>query len=310
MPKEVIHYLNCGHETDCKKSKIYVDCTVGGSGHATSILEKIIPNGMLIGIDQDIDAIDNANVVLKKYKQNIHLFRENFIHLPEIMNSLNISTVDGIFMDIGLSQHQLENSKRGFSFKRDEPLDMRMDIRNQTSAADIVNSLNEKELANIIFKFGEEPFSRQIARKIISARKTKRIESSLKLAQIVKSAIPTRIIAKKKTNPATRTFQALRIAVNNELSKLDFFLQNAVNLLNTGGRICILSFHSLEDRIVKNRLRQLERPCTCPPDFPMCVCNKKPTIRCLTKKPVIPDNVEIKANPMARSTKLRAAEKL
>ena len=168
MPKEVAHYLNC------QRGKIFVDCTIGGAGHCISILKKITHSGVLIGIDQDIDAIDNAKIVLNTYKNNTYLFRENFIYLSEIMNSLNISTVDGILMDIGLSQHQLENSKRGFSFKRDEPLDMRMDIRSSKTAADIINDTKEKELANIIFKFGEEPFSRQIAHKIIIERDKKK----------------------------------------------------------------------------------------------------------------------------------------
>lgn len=304
MPSEVIHYLNC------TPGKTYVDCTLGGSGHATAILKSILPGGVLVGIDQDADAIRNAATVLLPYRSNIHLIHDNFINLPEILSTLSIAAVDGILLDLGVSLHQIEASGRGFSFKADEPLDMRMNTASRTTAESLINTLEEKDLSQLFKAYGEEPRARQIARKIVRERQRGAIASSRQLARIVTGTIPKHRSGGKKIHPATRVFMALRIAVNRELECLESFMENAATLLQTGGRLCVLSFHSLEDRIVKHRLKSLEKGCSCPPDFPKCVCNKKPVVRSLTRKAVTPSAGEVAANPMARSAKLRAAEKI
>ncbi len=304
MLPQVLHYLNC------KQGKIYVDCTLGGSGHARAICEKIVPDGVLIGIDQDIDAIQNATKVLKQYDLSIHLFHENFVHLPELLRQLRIAAVDGILLDLGISLHQLESSGRGFSFNKEEPLDMRMNIEVSTKAEDLINSMEEKSLRNIFQEYGEERWAGQIARKIVKQRQRKAIRSSAELAQIICDAVPKQVSLSQKIHPATRVFMALRIAVNRELERLDLFMENVADLLNPKGRLCVLSFHSLEDRIVKHRIKALEKTCVCPPDFPKCICTKKKIVRSLTKKVVRPTKDEIEINPMARSSKLRAFEKI
>ena len=303
MPKEVAFYL------DCRPGKIYADCTLGGSGHARIILEKIIPGGVLIGIDQDKDAIRNAKKVLKSADVTVHLFNDNFINLPDILQHLKIAAVDGILLDLGISLHQLKASGKGFSFQKDEPLDMRMDITSKTTADDLINRLEEKELKKIFYKYGEERWAPQIAKKIVRKRARSAIRSSAHLAQIVCEAIPKPALS-QKIHPATRVFMALRIAVNRELEMLDLFMENVAAILNPKGRLCVLSFHSLEDRIVKHRIKALEKVCVCPPDFPKCICNQKRVLRSLTKKVVRPTENEIAKNPMARSTKLRAAERI
>lgn len=304
MLEEVLEYLNC------RPGKIYVDCTLGGCGHSRAILSRILPEGRLIGLDQDVDAIHNARERLKPFEASTCLFHANFIRLPELLAQLDISAVDGILLDLGLSLHQLEASGRGFSFLKDEPLDMRMDIRSSTRAGDIVNRLPEKELARLFWQYGEERMSRKIARKIISARQLAPITTSRQLADLICSVMPSASGAKHRIHPATRTFMALRIAVNQEIERLDAFMQTAADLLAPGGRLCVLSFHSLEDRIVKHSLKKMAAACTCPPDFPQCVCHKQPTMRVLTRKVVCPTAAEIRENKMARSTKLRAAEKI
>ena len=304
MPVETIEYLNC------TPGKIYVDCTLGGSGHAGRICKKIQPGGTLIGIDQDIDAINNAQAVLKQAGGVIHLVHDNFVHLPAILSRLDIQAADGILLDLGLSLHQIEASGRGFSFSRDEPLDMRMNIESDLRAEDIVNSENEAALTKIFKTYGEERRARQIARKIVSQRKRQRIRTSRQLSQTVLAAVPKENRRKAKIHPATRVFMALRIAVNKELVRLDSFLDFAVDCLNQGGRLCIISFHSLEDRRVKHKFREFEKGCTCPPKFPQCICGNKPAAKILTRKVVIPTREEIDNNPMARSAKLRVLEKL
>ncbi len=303
MLNEVVNYLNC------RPGNVYVDGTLGGCGHAKAICERIFPGGTFIGIDQDIDAISNAETVLKDYSSNIHLFHGNFISLPEFLTQLEIDRVDGILLDLGLSLHQLENSGRGFSFRKDEPLDMRMDIQTSDSAEQLVNKLAQAELQKLFKEYGEERWAKQIARNIVKIRRQKKIRTSKQLAQIIIDSIPRRAASKQKIHPATRVFMALRIAVNQELDRLEAFMEYAVDYLNPGGRLCVLSFHSLEDRIVKQRLKALEKGCTCPPQLPQCVCGQKPQIRILTKKVVRPTDEEVAANPMARSTRLRAAEK-
>jgi 16S rRNA (cytosine1402-N4)-methyltransferase len=304
MLPQVISYLNC------TPGRIYVDCTLGGSGHARAICEKIIPGGIFIGIDQDIDAVRNAKKVLTPLKLTIHLFHDNFIYLPELLQQLKIDAVDGILLDLGISLHQLESSGRGFSFNKDEPLDMRMNITSGITAEDLINSMEEKNLKKIFYNFGEERWAGQIAKRIVTQRQRKPIRSSKELAQIVCDAVPKKVSYKQKIHPATRTFMALRIAVNRELEMLDAFMKNVADLLNPNGRLCVLSFHSLEDRIVKHRMKALEKGCICPPGLPECVCNKKSLVRILTKKVVRPTKEEVANNPMARSAKLRAVEKI
>jgi 16S rRNA (cytosine1402-N4)-methyltransferase len=304
MPNEVAYYLNC------RPGKIFVDGTIGGCGHAGKICEKILPDGFLIGIDQDMDAIANAENVLGSYGPNIRLFHGNFIQLPDFLSQLKIAAVDGILLDLGVSRHQIENSGRGFSFRRDEPLDMRMDMQSGQTAESLINNLARQDLRNLFKDYGEERWAKQIAHKIVTVRKQKKIQTSKQLAQIVIDAIPGHALPKQKIHPATRVFMALRIAVNQELERLKTFMEQAADFLNPGGRLCVLSFHSLEDRIVKQQLKALEKGCSCPPQLPMCVCGQNPQVSILTKKVVRPTTEEVIANPMARSTRLRAAEKL
>ncbi len=304
MLPEVLYYLNCG------PGKIYVDCTLGGSGHARAICSKIIPGGVFIGIDQDIDAIRNAKTVLKPLNLTIHLFHDNFVYLPEFLQQLKINAVDGVLLDLGISLHQLESSGRGFSFNKDEPLDMRMNAESSTKAEDLINSMEEKSLRKIFYKYGEERWAGQIAKRIVKQRRRKAIKSSRELAQIVCDAVPKKVSFNQRIHPATRTFMALRIAVNREFEMLELFMENVNDLLNPKGRLCVLSFHSLEDRIVKHRIKALGKGCICPPGLPECVCNKKPMVNILTKKVVRPAENEIAVNPMARSVKLRAVEKI
>ncbi len=313
MLNEVISYLNC------RPGKIYVDCTLGGSGHSRAILEKIMPDGFLIGIDQDKDAIDNAKKALKPYASGTYFFHGNFIHLWDILSELNIRAVDGILLDLGLSLHQLESGGRGFSFRKDEPLDMRMNMMEAGSlkAEELVNSIDERSLVKIFREYGEERFAKRIARRIVKERMHTPIRSSGQLAQIVCDAVPfqhSKFKSRRSVHPATRVFMALRIAVNKELERLDLFMErigdNNVSILNPKGRLCAISFHSLEDRIVKHRMKALEKGCICPSGFPKCVCNRKKALRILTKKVRCPAEEEIAINPKARSAKLRAAEKI
>ena len=302
MPNEAVAFL------DCKPGKIIADCTLGGSGHSSAILEKI-PGGVLIGIDQDIAAIDHAKSVLNSTSAELRLFHGNFTDLAAYLSEMNLAGADGILMDLGLSLYQLEASGRGFSFQRDEPLDMRMNAESDDlSAEDIVNTAPEEELERIFREYGEERYARRIAKRIVIIRNQTRICSSLQLAHIVSDAVPKKGVA--RIHPATRTFMALRIAVNKELERLDAFMAQVSDLLNPGGRLCVISFHSLEDRIVKHGLKALAKNCICPSDFPICVCRHKANMRILTPKARKPSDAEISANSMARSAKLRAAEKI
>jgi len=304
MPAEVAYYLNC------KPGKVYVDCTLGGCGHAVEICRKIVPDGLLIGIDQDMDAIKNAKRKLRPYERSVRLFNDNFTNLKTILSHLNITSADGILLDLGLSLYQLESSGRGFSFKTNEPLDMRMNIQSSITAEEIINKSSEESLRKIFSDYGEERRAKQIARKIVKIRKDKPIKTSGQLAGIVVGPAKKGKSSHHRIHPATRVFMALRIAVNRELERLESFMENVADYLNPGGRLCVLSFHSLEDRIVKRRIRTLEKGCICPPQFPKCVCNKKSVLRSLTKKVIRPTKEEIAKNPMARSARLRAAEKI
>jgi 16S rRNA (cytosine1402-N4)-methyltransferase len=303
MLAEVIQRLNP------KPGNIFVDGTVGGSGHAASICNAIEPDGIFIGLDQDRDAIDNANRVLKGFKTTVHLYHGNFVQMPDFLSQMSIPAVHGILLDLGISFHHVAASGRGFSFRKDEPLDMRMDTRSDVSARELVNELDEPVLRRLFQRYGEERWSKQIARRIALERRQQPIQTSRQLADIVSQAVP-RARWKPGFHPATRIFMALRIVVNKELERLEQFLETAADFLRPGGRICVLSFHSLEDRIVKHRFRALENPCTCPPDLPACACGKQATLKVLTKKAQRPSAEEVMTNPMARSTKLRAAEKL
>jgi 16S rRNA (cytosine1402-N4)-methyltransferase len=304
MPQEVLHYLNC------KPGRTYIDGTLGGAGHAELICENIQPGGNLIGIDQDPDAISNAHERLKPFKGIVRLFHGSFTEIPQFLAQVELRTVDGILLDLGISQHHLEASGRGFSFQKDEPLDMRMDVRRTETAADIVNSLTDQELARLFRTYGDERRSKQIARKIIAARKRQPIETSRQLSDIICSAFPARERRSQRIHPATRVFMALRIAVNNELDRVREFMAHVADWLHPGGRLCVLAFHSGEDRIVKHALKKLSAGCICPPGLPVCACGHQPRMRVLTRKAVRPGRVEIEANPMARSTRLRAAERI
>ena len=302
MPTEVLRYLNC------RPGKIYIDCTLGGAGHAKAICDRITPDGTFIGIDADKEAISEAKTSLKPDRLTCYLVHENFVNLSAIMARYHITGADGILLDLGLSLDQIKSSGRGFSFSTDEPLDMRMNTDSRLKASDIVNLESEERLRHIFKTFGEERWSKQIARKIVEKRKHTEIRSSQQLVNIIGTAIPRKAVA-QKIHPATRVFMALRIAVNRELENLEQFLKSVLDHLNPGGRICILSFHSLEDRIVKTHMKAWEKGCTCPADFPKCVCGLTPRGKILTRKVVRPSKAEVDINPMARSTKLRAAEK-
>lgn len=305
MAHEVIEYLNVS------PGKIYVDCTLGGCGHARAIIGGMAPGGFLIGIDQDKHAIENAREVLSGHASEIALVHDNFENIGSILGRLGIKRVDGILADLGISYHHLAESGRGFTFQKDEPLDMRMNTDLEVSAGDIVNHADEKELADIFFKYGEERYARRIAKNIVRERKKNPIRTSFSLVKVIMDSIPKKAVSKpQRIHPATRVFMSLRIAVNQELKAIEKFMDSAADLLNPGGRLCVLSFHSLEDRIVKHRIRALEKGCVCPGSFPMCVCGFTQKLRSLTGKPVRPSQAEIDANPMARSTRLRAAERV
>jgi 16S rRNA (cytosine1402-N4)-methyltransferase len=307
MIEEAMACLNCG------PGKIYADCTVGGGGHSRAILEKMTAQGLLIGIDQDEDAVIHARKALAPWSGNVRIFHGNFDRLHDFFADAGIEGADGILADLGLSFYQIEGSGRGFSFQRDEPLDMRMDKNNGVTAEDLINGLREEELIQILWEYGEERWARRIGREIVQARKKARIRSSMDLARVVTRAVPVsakRQPGRRLIHPATRTFMAIRIKVNRELERLESFMAQVPSLLNPGGRLCVISFHSLEDRVVKRAIKTWEKGCTCPKDIPQCVCGQKKMFRSLTRKPVIPSDLEIEMNPMARSAKLRAAEKL
>jgi len=309
MRSEIIRYLNC------RQGLIIIDGTLGGGGHSEAICPQILPDGLLIGIDQDRDSIANAKIKLRPYASNIRLFHDNFVNLPAILENLNIVAVDGIVLDLGLSLHHLKHSGRGFSFSGDEPLDMRMDVRTKITAGNIVNTSNLKELQYIFHTYGEERRASFIARKIIEARESGPIHTNRQLSQIIRNALPSRAYQRRKTgrkpnHPATKVFMALRIAVNRELEQLETFMSMFSRFLKSKGRLCVLSFHSLEDRIVKQQFNRLAKGCICPKDFPICVCRQNACIQILTKKVIRPSASEIQANPMARSAKLRVVEKI
>jgi len=286
---------------------VYVDATLGGGGHALKIL-KSAPDSRLIAIDQDAEAIERGRVILEPFKDRVIFVRDNFRNIKEIIAREGFDGVDGILADIGLSTFQLESASRGFSFMKQARLDMRMDKSCETSAYDLVNNLDAADLERIFSKYGEERFSRRIARAIVAKRAEGEIESTLQLRELIHGAIPARF-KREKIDPATRVFQALRIAVNDELGSLEEFLDGSVESLNTGGVLVVISFHSLEDRIVKRKFRELNRDCICPPRIPQCVCTHERKLELLSRKVVKPTEAEVDLNPRARSAKLRAARR-
>ncbi|WP_035290070.1 16S rRNA (cytosine(1402)-N(4))-methyltransferase RsmH [Clostridium sp. KNHs214] len=293
---------------DIKPDGIYVDCTLGGGGHSIEILKRLSEKGRLIGIDQDTNALKAAGEKLKNF-ENVTYVHDNFYNIEEILKSLNIEKVDGILMDLGVSSHQLDEGERGFSYMQDAPLDMRMNRESDFSAYNVINEYEEKELYRIIKEYGEEKFAKRIAFNIVKSRNEKAIETTLQLVDIIKSSIPAKF-RREGHHPAKRTFQAIRIEVNRELYILDKAIEDGVNRLNKGGRITIITFHSLEDRIVKNKFKQLQNPCTCPKDFPICVCGKIPKLKVISRKPIVASEEELEDNPRSRSAKLRIGEKV
>ncbi|MCI6188695.1 MAG: 16S rRNA (cytosine(1402)-N(4))-methyltransferase RsmH [Clostridium sp.] len=307
--KHISVLLNeCLEGLDIKKNGIYVDCTLGGAGHSSHILEKLSSEGTLIGIDQDNDALRAAKEKLKNYS-NVKYVHNNFYNIDSILTSLNIPKVDGILMDLGVSSYQLDEGERGFSYMKDAPLDMRMDRDREFSAYEVVNTYSEEDLYRIIRDYGEEKFAKKIAKFIVDKRADKPIETTLELVDIIKAAIPAKA-RREGPHPAKRTFQAIRIEVNGELAILNKAIEDGVEHLNKGGRMAIITFHSLEDRIVKLKYRELANPCTCPKEFPVCICGKKPLVKIISRKAIEPSKEEVEKNPRSRSAKLRILEKL
>ncbi|MDD3438964.1 MAG: 16S rRNA (cytosine(1402)-N(4))-methyltransferase RsmH [Clostridiaceae bacterium] len=300
---ETLEYL------DPKPGGVYIDGTLGGAGHSSEIAKRIVPGGVLIGIDQDSNAIDAATRRLEAYKDNVIIVRDNFRNIKTIALQKGFKEVDGILLDIGVSSHQLDEKERGFSYMQDGSLDMRMDTESGLNASDIVNNSSEQELIRILRDYGEEKWAVRIAKFITEERKNSRIDTTFKLADIIQRAIPA-AARRDGGHPAKRTFQALRIAVNDELQVLEEAVTNAARLLKPGGRLVVITFHSLEDRIVKKIFNNMEKPCTCPPQLPVCACGKEPLLRVITKKPVTAGVEELKTNTRSKSAKLRAAERV
>ena len=288
---------------------IFVDGTLGGGGHAEAVLSRLPEDGRLIGIDRDWEAVRAAGDRLSSYGDRFTALHGNFFDMGALLSEIGVTSVDGILLDLGVSSHQLDTQERGFSYKSEAPLDMRMDQEAALSARDVVNTYPEAELARVIWTYGEERFSRRIAERICRAREQSPIETTLQLAQIVREAIPGKY-RNEPQHPARRTFQALRIEVNSELSGLDQAVEQACDLLQKGGRLCIITFHSLEDRIVKQAFRLFENPCTCPPSAPICNCGKEPKAKVLTKKPLTASDEEEARNSRSTSAKLRCIEKI
>ena len=286
----------------------YVDGTLGGGGHAFEVCKRL-GNGRLIGIDQDGDAIEAASKRLMAFQDKITIVRSNYRRIAQVLEELGIEKVDGIYLDLGVSSWQLDQPERGFTYRADAPLDMRMEQRQSRTAADLVNSCSEEELTRIIRDYGEDRFARNIAKHIVREREKEPIMTTGRLAEIIKGAIPAKVRA-TGGHPAKRTFQAIRIELNGELTVLEESIDTMIDLLNPGGRLSIITFHSLEDRIVKNRFRINEHPCTCPPDFPVCVCGKKSKGRVVTRKPILPSEEEMRENSRSKSAKLRVFERI
>lgn len=286
---------------------IYVDGTLGGGGHALEVVKKLSDKGRFYGIDQDDAAILAAGERLSDYRDKITLIRSNYCHMQTVLAEQGVTKVDGIVLDLGVSSYQLDTEERGFSYRFDTELDMRMDRRQSLTAKDIVNGYAEMELFRIIRDYGEDQFAKNIAKHIVKAREEKTIETTGELNEIIKAAIPAKM--RQNGHPSKKTFQAIRIECNRELEVLRDSLDTMMEMLNPGGRLCIITFHSLEDRIVKSAFKKQENPCTCPPEFPVCVCGKKPLGKAITKKPILPSAEELEENSRSKSAKLRVFEK-
>lgn len=298
----------CIEGLNIKKDGIYIDCTLGGAGHSQEILKRLSKEGKLIGIDQDEEALKAASEKLKEYK-NVLYKHSNFYYIKDILEDLKVEKVDGILMDLGVSSYQLDEKSRGFSYMQNAPLDMRMNKKSSLDAHEVVNFYDEDKLAKVIKDYGEERFAKRISNFIVETRKEKNIETTGELVDVIKRAIPAKF-RREGPHPAKRTFQAIRIEVNGELEILNKAIEDSVAGLKSGGRIAIITFHSLEDRIVKNKFKELENPCTCPKDFPICICGKEPVVKIITRKPIIPSKDEVETNPRSRSAKLRIAERI
>lgn len=289
-----------------KPDGIYVDGTLGGAGHSGHIVQQLT-TGRLIGIDQDADAIVAASKKLEPYGERVTIVRSNYERMVEVVKALGLQKVDGILLDLGVSSYQLDTPERGFSYRENAPLDMRMDDRMECTARDIVNDYTEMELYRIIRDYGEDAFAKNIAKHIVRKREEKPIETTFELVEVIKAAIPAKV-RMAGGHPAKKTFQAIRIELNRELTVLSESLEGMIDLLNPGGRLCVITFHSLEDRIVKNSFRTSENPCTCPPSFPVCICGKVSKGKHLTRKPILPSEEELAVNSRSKSAKLRVFE--
>ena len=290
-----------------KPDGIYVDGTLGGGGHAYEVCRRLGEKGSIVGIDQDAAAIEAASARLKDFGEKVTIVRSNYCDMKSKLHELGIDKVDGIVLDLGVSSYQLDTAERGFSYREDAPLDMRMDTRQKMTARDIVNDYTEADLYRVIRDYGEDKFAKNIAKHIVQARAVKPVETTAELSEIIRASIPMKF-QKKSGHPAKRTFQAIRIELNRELDVLRDSLDDMIDLLNPGGRLCIITFHSLEDRIVKSAFRKNKNPCTCPPDFPVCVCGKKSKGSIITKKPILPSEEELEYNSRSKSAKLRIFE--
>ncbi len=291
-----------------KQGGIYADGTLGGGGHSEKVLKKLDGSGLLIGIDRDLDAIGASKLRLKEY-DNVKFVHNNFHNIKQILNEQGIDGIDGMMADLGVSSYQLDNKDRGFSYMNDAPLDMRMNKQDELTAYDVVNGYSEHELVKILYDYGEERFSKKIVAEILKARQNKPVETTLELVELINKAIPERF-RRQGSHPAKRTFQAIRIEVNGELKPLSDAILDMFDVLKPKGRLCIISFHSLEDRIVKTTFSSLAKGCTCPPDFPICVCGNKPRGKIITTKPILPSEGECELNKRSKSAKLRIIEKL
>ena len=299
----------CIEALSIKPDGIYVDCTTGGGGHSLEIVKRLTAGGRLIAIDRDEDALRAAGARLGDYADRVTFVHSNYAMLQSVLADLGIPKADGVLADLGVSSYQLDTAERGFSYMQDAPLDMRMDREQPLSARDVVNTYSEEELRRILYDYGEEKFARNIAANIVKRRSERPIETTLELAELVKGSMP-KAAREGGHHPAKRTFQAIRIEVNAELSSIPPALDAAVHALNPGGRVAVITFHSREDRLVKQKFAALSSGCTCPREFPVCVCGKKPVVRVITKKPVTAGEDELEVNPRSRSAKLRVAEKI
>ena len=298
----------CMEGLSIKADGIYVDGTLGGGGHSFHIAQRLSDKGRLIGIDQDEDAIEAATKRLAQFKQRVTIVRDNYEHFQEILSTLSIPAVDGILLDLGVSSYQFDEADRGFSYRFDAPLDMRMDKRQDFTAKDLINSYSEAELFHIIRDYGEDKFAKNIAKHIVLERAKKPIETTFELSEVISHAIPMKMRV-QGGHPAKKTFQAIRIALNRELEVLEESLDGMIKALKPGGRLCIITFHSLEDRIVKRAFRTAEDPCICPKDFPICTCGRKSLGKVISKKAILPSDLEREENPRSKSAKLRIFER-